>query len=158
MEKYQIVNNPVLLLVEDNPADQNLTKRSIKKHMLNCDLRIVADGESAMDYLRHHGVYVSLDDSPKPDIIVLDLNMPKMDGRQVIQEMKSNPELANIPIIVFTTSSYKKDISESYKLGCNSFITKPANAHEFMNVIKEICSYWFNLVTLPNPRHISYFG
>ena len=133
MEKSKIMNNPVLLLAEDNPADQNLTKRSIKKHTINCDLRIVPDGESAMAYLYHYEEYMALKNSPKPDIIVLDLNMPKMDGRQVIQEMKSNPELANIPVIVFTTSSYNKDIFESYKLGCNSFITKPANACEFMD-------------------------
>lgn len=146
------VNKPVLLLAEDNPADQNLTIRSIKKNAVNCDLRIVADGESAIDYLVHRGDYKSFENNPKPHIVVLDLNMPKMDGRQVIQEIKANPELSNIPIIVFSTSSYKKDISASYQLGCSSFITKPANAHEFMDTMKGICSYWFNLVTLPESQ------
>ena len=146
------LNKPVLLLAEDNPADQTLIKRTIQKNAVNCDLRIVADGERTMDYLNHIGEYITLKNSPKPHIVILDLNMPKKDGRRVIQEMKSDPRFSDIPIIVFTTSSHKKDVVVCYELGCSSFITKPANPHEFMDAIKEICSYWFNLVTLPNTK------
>ena len=152
MGNPKITNTPVILLADDNPADQNLTKRSIHKSAVKCDLRIVSDGEELIDYLSNSEKHLSVHGFRKPSIIILDLNMPRMDGRQVLKVIKSNPGYSEIPVIVFSTSNHKKDISTSYRLGCSSFITKPADVHEFMDAIKEICSYWFNLVKLPDTQ------
>ena len=137
----------LLLLAEDNPADQNLMVRAIERSKVDCDIRTVTDGQQLLDYLNN------LDDTrsteKRPDIILLDLNMPIMDGREVMKILKSDSKYCDIPIIVFSTSKHPKDIKISYTLGCSSFITKPADFHEFINVVKALCFYWFNVVSLP---------
>ena len=141
----------IVLLAEDNPAEQRLAQRALARGKISCDLRIVADGEEAMDYLLRRKRYVDPKQAPRPDLMLLDLNMPKLDGRQVLQQMKSVPQLAIIPVVVLTTSQQEQDILQSYQLGCNSFIKKPVDVHAFIDTMISLGLYWFHLVVLP-PR------
>jgi CheY-like chemotaxis protein len=145
----QEIREAVVLLVEDNPAEQNLARRSFQKSQLNADLRIVSDGEEALDYLNRRKQFSDPASSPTPDIILLDLNLPKIDGKQVLKSIKSTEELANIPVVVLTTSKKEEDILKSYELGCSSFLVKPVEVEEFVKVLKELGSYWLKLVVLP---------
>jgi len=139
----------VVLLVEDNPAEQNLARRSFAKGHVQADLRVVSDGEEAIDYLFRRGVYSDKETSPTPDIILLDLNLPKIDGRQVLERIKSDSNLSKIPVIVLTTSKKEEDILKTYELGCNSFLNKPVEVEDFVKVLSELGSYWLKLVVLP---------
>jgi len=112
---------------------------------------MVNDGEEAMDYLLRQNRFSQTDSAPRPDVILLDLNMPRMDGREFLAKVKSDPELKKLPVIVFTTSDQAGDIARSYTLGCNSYITKPVDPDELSPAIRQLESYWFDLVTL-NPR------
>jgi len=139
----------VVLLAEDNPAEQNLTRRAFREAQVECDLRIVSDGEEALQYLHRQGRYADPGLSPMPSILLLDLNMPRLDGRQVLQRLKQDPELQALPVIVLTTSGAEQDVARSYELGCNSFIQKPFELQEFMEVLASLRNYWLHLVTLP---------
>lgn len=139
----------IVLLVEDDPGDQELTRRALQDDVIKTDLRIVCDGEEAMDYLLQQGAY-TLHTAPRADLVLLDLNMPKMDGRQVLMKMREHPVLRRIPVVVLTTSRQEEDIVRSYDLGCSSFITKPVKMEAFIQATKEIGHYWFELVTLPD--------
>jgi len=139
----------VILLVEDDPGDQELTRRALEEHFDSLDLRIANDGEEAIDYLLKRGSYQDSLDAPRPDLILLDLNMPKIDGKQVLAELKKQQTLKGIPVVVLTTSQRDEDIVQSYALGCNSFITKPVTAEGFWNAMKQLSIYWFELVHLP---------
>ena len=139
----------VILLVEDDPGDQELTRRALTEGVFRADLRIVSDGEEALDYLHRRGAYADSDDAPLPDLILLDLNMPKLDGKDVLRAVKSHVTLRSLPVVVLTTSQQEADVFRSYDLGCNSFISKPVVADAFVDVIRELGSYWFELVTLP---------
>lgn len=141
----------VVLVVEDDPADQELILRAAKTNAAPLDLRMVNDGEEAMDYLLRQNRFSQTDSAPRPDVILLDLNMPRMDGREFLAKVKSDPELKKLPVIVFTTSDQAGDIARSYTLGCNSYITKPVDPDELSPAIRQLESYWFDLVTL-NPR------
>ncbi len=138
----------VVLLVEDDPGDQELTRRALQDDIVRADLHVVSDGEEAMDFLYRRGIY-SLTSAPRPDIVLLDLNMPKLDGRQVLARMRSADNLRHIPVVVLTTSQQEEDILRSYHLGCNSFITKPVELESFIKVVRELGHYWFELVALP---------
>jgi CheY-like chemotaxis protein len=138
-----------VLLIEDDPGDQELTRRALTKGVIKTDLRIVSDGEEALDYLNHGGRYADADAAPTPDVILLDLNMPKLDGREVLRRVKADPRLKRIPVIMLTTSRRESDILRSYNLGCNSFVTKPVEVDDFITAIGELGEYWFELVTLP---------
>jgi len=140
---------PVVLLAEDSPAEQRLAQRALKRGPLHCELRIVSDGKEVMDYLLHRPPYEDAAQTPRPQLLLLDLNMPKLDGRQVLQEIKSNPDLATIPVVVLTTSNQERDILQSYHLGCNSFINKPVDVHEFFDMMRMLSRYWLDLVLLP---------
>ena len=139
-----------ILLAEDNPAEQNLTRRALSKGVMQCDLRIVSDGEEAMAYLLRQGKYEDPEVSPRPDLILLDLNMPRLDGRQVLERTKSDPGINTIPVVVLTTSTHEQDVVRSYELGCNSFINKPVDVHAFLDALKQLGSYWLKLVVLPS--------
>jgi CheY-like chemotaxis protein len=143
------VKAPVILLVEDDLEDQNLAKRAMRGSKLLNNLFIVDDGEAALEYLRRHGDFSDPDDSPRPDLILLDLNMPKIDGRSVLAEIKSDPKLRQIAVIVLTTSIREEDIKLSYDLGVNSYITKPARMESFVKVVRDLEHYWFELAALP---------
>ena len=148
-EIMENVRLATVLLVEDNPAEQNLARRALEKGVMQCDLRVVSDGEEAMDYLLRRGPYVDPGQSPRPHLILLDLNMPKLDGRQVLERIKSDPVLQTIPVVVLTTSRQDEDIARSYELGCNSFISKPVEIHDFLDALRQLGCYWLRLVVLP---------
>lgn len=144
----------VVLLVEDDPGDQELTRRALQEDVLRMDLRIVSDGAEALDYLLRRGQYQAPESSPRPELILLDLNMPKINGRQVLERMKGHPVLKHIPVVVLTTSNQEEDILRSYDLGCNSFVTKPVALEAFLSAVRELGHYWFELVALPSSTEI----
>jgi CheY-like chemotaxis protein len=135
-----------ILLVEDNPGDAKLVQKAFELGRLANKIYHVSDGESALSFLRKEGSYA---DAPRPDIILLDLNMPGLDGREVLARVKSDPELLTIPVIIMTTSSAEQDILESYKLHVNCYITKPVQVQDFINVVKTIDEFWIGIVCLP---------
>jgi len=135
-----------ILLVEDNPGDVRLTQEALKAGKVLNTLRVVGDGMEALAVLRRQGRHR---DVPRPDLVLLDLNLPRMDGTQVLQEVKRDPELAIIPIVVLTSSKAEEDIVKSYNLHANSYITKPVELERFMQVVRSIGEYWLNIVKLP---------
>ena len=140
----------IILLVEDDPDDQDLTKRALKGSKLRNKLCIVDNGEHALDYLFRRSQFTDPKTSPRPDLILLDLNLPKLDGRAVLKEIKGSPELRRIPVVILSTSSQEEDILRSYDLGVNSYITKPVRMEGFIKVIRDLERYWFELVVLPD--------
>jgi CheY-like chemotaxis protein len=141
----------IVLLAEDDLGDQKLARRAFKDSGIANDLRIVGNGEEALDYLLRRGAYEDPKTSPRPDLLLLDLNMPKVDGREVLEEMNRNPDCPNIATVVFTTSKQEEDIAHSYDLNVKSYITKPLEYSSFVETIKLLSQYWFNLIELP-PR------
>ena len=139
----------VVLLVEDNPADQQLTVRAFKKGHVNTDLQIASDGVEAMEYLLGEGKFKDREIYPIPDLILLDINMPRKDGKQVLQEIRDNENLKIIPVIMLTTSDQEKDIIDSYHLGVNAYISKPVRIKDFMDVVNKLEDFWFSLNTMP---------
>jgi two-component system response regulator len=144
-----MVNSAVILLVEDDPADVELTQYTIAKSKILVDLQVVGDGVEALAYLRREGKYT---DAPRPDLILLDLNMPRMDGRTFLSEMRADHTLKVLPVVVLTTSPTEEDIFKSYQLGANCYITKPVGLPEFAKVISAIEDFWFTIVRLPRER------
>lgn len=139
-----------ILLVEDDPGDQELTRRALKHDSLNVDLRVVNDGEEALDYLFRRGDYQDPGSSPTPELILLDLNMPKKNGREVLTELREHERVSRIPVVVLTTSEQEADILRSYDLGCNSYIQKPVEIDQFITSVRRLGTYWFDVVTLPS--------
>jgi len=135
-----------ILLVEDNPGDVRLTEEALREARIANRVWVARDGEEALDFLRQRG---SHSDSPRPDLMLLDLNLPKKDGREVLEEVKSDPELHRIPVIVLTTSSADRDILLSYDLHANCFIKKPIDYDEFISAIRGIENFWLKIVRLP---------
>lgn len=140
--------NSEILLVEDNAADVRLTQEILRKSGMVCNLRVARDGEQAMQMLRRQGEHHDL---PIPDLILLDLNLPIKDGREVLAELKQDNGLRSIPVIVLTTSRADTDVTTCYGLHANSYITKPVDLKEFERVVEDIRRYWFGRVQLP--RH-----
>ena len=139
-----------ILLVEDNPGDIRLTQEALKEGNLSNNLNVVKDGVEAVAYLKQEGKY---EGEPMPDLILLDLNLPKKDGREVLFEIKQDENLKHIPVVILTTSDAEQDISKSYALHANCFITKPVDLEEFMNVVRKIEEFWFGIVKLPPKNH-----
>lgn len=135
-----------ILLVEDNPGDVRLTKEGFSEGKVINNLYVAEDGEEAMAFLRQEEPYQEM---PRPDIILLDLNLPKKDGREVLEEIKSDPDLRAIPVIILTTSKAEEDILKTYNLHANCYITKPVNLEDFILITKSIESFWFSIVKLP---------
>lgn len=135
-----------ILMVEDNPADVRLTREAFKDAKVLNNMSVVVDGEEALMFLRHQGNY---SDAPRPDLILLDLNLPKKDGREVLAEIKSDPALRRIPVVVLTTSEDEKDILKAYDLHVNAYITKPVNLDQFMKVVEAVEDFWLTVVKLP---------
>lgn len=135
-----------ILLVEDSPSDAALTVEALKEGQIPNRLSHVEDGVEAMDFLRQQNKHAK---APRPDLIMLDLNLPRKDGREVLAEIKNDPDLKIIPVIVLTASRSDKDILESYQLNCNCYITKPVNFNQFVGVFKSIENFWLTVVTLP---------
>jgi two-component system, chemotaxis family, response regulator Rcp1 len=135
-----------VLLVEDNPADADLTRETFESSRLQLDLSVVADGAEAIAYLRHQGGYA---DARRPDLILLDLNLPRVDGRQVLANIKEDPDLRNIPVVVLTSSDAERDIVQSYALGANCYVTKPVDLKAFQSIVAAVEGFWFSIVRLP---------
>ena len=137
-----------ILLVEDNPVDVVITKEAFNAGRVRNNVHVAEDGEEAMDFLHKRGKYSS---APTPEIILLDLNLPKKDGRDILAEVKADPSLRRIPVIVLTTSEDKEDIRRSYDLQANCFITKPADTEQFAKAMGRVGEFWYSVVRLPAP-------
>lgn len=138
-----------ILLADDDPDDRQLTKEAFEENHLANDLRFVADGEELMDYLHQRGKYAAPGAAPTPGLILLDLNMPRKDGREALREIKSDPRLKNIRVIVMTTSKAEEDVIRSYDLSASSYITKPVTFERLVEVIRALGKYWLEIVELP---------
>ena len=139
----------VFLIAEDDDDDYFLTKEALEEsHLLNSLYR-VKNGEELLDFLLHQGSYADSNDAPRPTLIFLDLNMPKMDGREALKRIKSHPDLRRIPVVALTTSDAEEDIVKTYDLGVNSFIRKPVSFDAFLRTIRILKEYWLEIVTLP---------
>jgi CheY-like chemotaxis protein len=148
------VKSPVIVLADDDPDDLDMTRRALVKNDLAGEFYTVDDGEELLDFLHHRGKFAPPALSPTPALILLDLNMPKMDGSEALREIKSHPELHRIPVVVMTTSAAPKDITRAYELGTNSFITKPITLSELIEVTRVLGQYWFSIVKLPEKSGI----
>ena len=135
-----------ILLVEDNPGDVRLTKEALRGARVTNELHVVGDGEEAIAFLNRQGVH---EDAPRPDIVLLDLNLPRLDGSEVLAQIKSDPDLAKIPIIVLTSSSAEADIQRAYALHANCFISKPVDFTEFIHAVRGLEGFWLKIVRLP---------
>ena len=141
------IGSPIeILLVEDNPGDIRLTQEALKEAKLTNTLNVVTDGVEALDFLRRQGSYA---DAVRPNLILLDLNMPRKDGREVLTEIKEDPDLRRIPVVVLTTSDAEVDILKSYNLHANCYINKPVDIEQFIEVVKTIKNFWMTVVKLP---------
>ncbi len=141
-----------LLIAEDDPDDRLMVEEAWRESLLANDLYFVEDGEELMDYLKHRGKYAGGVDAPRPGLILLDLNMPKKDGREALKEIKADPDLRCIPVVVLTTSKAEEDIVRSYDTGANSFITKPVTFEALVEVLKVLRKYWLEIVQLPTHK------
>lgn len=138
-----------VLLVEDDPGDELMTREAFEDNKIRNTLHVVRDGEEALEFLYRRGDYA---DAPRPDLILLDLNLPKYDGREVLAEIKSDPELSLIPVVVLTTSSAEEDILRSYKLHANAYVTKPVDLDQFIAAVRQIDEFFVTVVRLPGRR------
>lgn len=135
-----------VLLVEDDPGDVLMTREAFEDYKVRNHLHVVNDGTGAMAFLRREGEYA---DAPRPDLVLLDLNLPRMDGREVLQEIKSDPELSSIPVVVLTTSEAEEDVLRSYSLHANAYVTKPVDFERFIHVVRQIDDFFVTVVRLP---------
>ena len=135
-----------ILLVEDNPGDVRLTIEALRESKIHNNLQVAKDGVEALAKLRRQGAY---GDSPRPDIVLLDLNLPKKDGREVLEEIKADEELKRIPVVILTTSQAEEDILKSYNLHANCYITKPVDLEQFIKVVRSVQEFWLTIVKLP---------
>ena len=142
-----IPSQPIeILLVEDNPGDVRLTQEALRDAKVQNRVNVVQDGVEALEFLHQQGAYA---DAPRPDVILLDLNLPRKDGREVLAEVKADPDLRRIPVVVLTTSEADEDILRAYNLNANFYITKPVDFDQFFKVIHSIESFWLSIVKLP---------
>ena len=138
-----------ILLVEDSPTDAKITQKALERGRVKNKLFHVSDGAEAIDFLFHQGAYADPEQAPRPDLILLDLHLPKMDGKEVLSEIKANADLRSIPVIMLTTSQREEDIAKTYELGVNSYITKPVEFEDFLKVVLAISEYWLVISKLP---------
>ncbi len=144
---YELIT---ILMADDDPDDRLLTAKALNEYRLVNGVRFVENGAELMDYLCHRGQFADPATSPTPDLILLDLNMPTKDGREALKEIKADPDLRKIPVVVLTTSEAEEDIVRSYNLGVNSYITKPVTFQALAELMKVLSRYWFEIVKLPN--------
>jgi len=144
------INKHDILLVEDNPGDARLTIEAFKEGEMNNNLHVIEDGVEAIAFLRREGKYTA---APRPDLILLDLNLPKKDGREVLAELKDDPELRSIPVVILSTSNAERDINNTYDYHANCYITKPVDFEQFVRVVKSIENFWVSIAQLPQSSH-----
>jgi len=135
-----------VLLIDDDPGDELITREAFEHNKINNNLHVAHDGEEGLDFLYQRGAY---EGAPRPDLVLLDLNLPKYDGRQLLETIKSDPDLKHIPVVVLTTSSAEEDILRSYKLHANAYVTKPVDLDQFMNAVRQIDEFFVQVVRLP---------
>jgi two-component system, chemotaxis family, response regulator Rcp1 len=135
-----------ILMVEDNPVDVLVTREALKQGRILNNLSVAEDGEEALDFLFRTGQFSA---APRPDLILLDLNLPKKDGREILAELKNNPSLRSIPVVILTTSQAEEDVMRSYDCGANCFIVKPVDLEQFTSTIRSVEDFWFSIVKLP---------
>jgi len=140
-------------MAEDDSDDRLLVTDALAACELENTIRFVADGEELMDYLLHRGKYLTPESAPSPTFILLDLNMPKKDGRQALAEIRAHPDLRRLPVVVFTTSRAESDVGTVYDLGANSFVVKPVAFDALVKIVGQLAQYWFGIVEHPSPRH-----
>jgi CheY-like chemotaxis protein len=145
----------LILMAEDDADDRLLVQDAFSECGSGDTVRFVADGEELVDYLLRRGKYTKASESPRPDLILLDLNMPRKDGREALKEIRAHHELRRVPVVVFTTSRADTDIERVYELGANSFVTKPAGFDELVATVSRLTGYWFSIVELPPPGKIA---
>jgi CheY-like chemotaxis protein len=138
-----------ILIAEDDPDDRLLTQRALGMSRVVNDLRFVEDGEELMEYLLHQGRYTDAAKAPRPGLVLLDLNMPRKDGREALKEIKSHPQLHQIPVVVMTTSKAEEDVLRSYDVGANSYVVKPVTFDRLVDLMKTLGTYWVEFVELP---------
>ena len=138
---------PEILLVDDNPADANLTSEVLATSERQSHISTVSDGEQALAFLHRTGKYA---DAVRPDLLILDLNLPRRDGRSVLAEVKADPELNELPVVVFTTSRSSRDIARCYELGANCYVSKPGNLGQFFSAVRSLEAFWFGFASLPD--------
>ncbi|MBC7951528.1 MAG: response regulator [Rhodospirillaceae bacterium] len=144
------INNAiVILMADDDPADVLLTQKALEECRLKNEFRHVSDGQEMLDYLRRQGRYTDPASSPRPGLILLDLNMPGMDGRAALTALKADADLRRIPVVILSTSKADEDVARSYDLGANSFVSKPVTFDGLVEVVRTLDTYWFQLVALP---------
>nr|WP_238339204.1 response regulator [Candidatus Manganitrophus noduliformans] len=147
MMNGKTIGGPIeILLVEDSPGDVRLTKEALKEGKVLNNLNVVGDGVEALAFLRKEGPYTNM---TRPDLILLDLNLPKKDGREVLEAIKNDPDLKRIPVVILTTSSAEKDVLKSYDLHANCYVTKPVDFEQFITVVKSVEDFWLTVVKLP---------
>ena len=139
----------VILMADDDADDQKLTRKALTESRLVNELHTVEDGEELLDYLRRQGAFAGPGQAPRPHVILLDLNMPRKDGREALEEIKNDPNLCHIPVVVLTTSEEDEDIFRSYQIGASSYITKPVTFDGLVKVMQSLGNYWFQIVRLP---------
>lgn len=142
----EVLQPVVILLAEDNAGDVRLVEEALKENKIRNDLHVARDGVEAVAFLRREGEHAS---APRPDLILLDLNMPRMSGREVLAEIKQDPSLRRIPVVVLTSSDNDKDLLESYDLHANAYVTKPLDLGRFVEVVRKVEEFWFSIVRLP---------
>lgn len=143
-----------ILIAEDDPDDQLLTREALEESRIANTVYFVEDGQELLDYLRRQGPYVD-SSLPRPDLILLDLNMPRMDGREALAAIKADPDLRRIPIVILTTSKAEEEVVRAYNLGANSFIVKPVSFDGLVQAVRVLTEYWFSIVRLPKPEGVN---
>jgi len=146
MSVAELMKPVEILLIEDNPGDVRLTKEALKEAKAINNLTVLKDGDEALAFLRHQGIY---DNAATPHLILLDLNLPRKDGREVLAEIKADEKLKRIPVVVLTTSQDEQDVFKSYNLHANCYVTKPVDLEQFISVVKSIEDFWLGIVVLP---------
>jgi len=146
------MNRKILLLVEDNPDDEMLTIRALQKHNLANEIVVARDGQEALDYLFGEGEYEARDEEELPQVILLDLKLPKVDGLQVLERIRANPRTRAVPVVVLTSSNEEQDIIRSYDLGANSYVRKPVDFEQFVEAARQLGLYWLVLNEVPYGR------
>lgn len=152
------MQNKVVLLVEDNPDDEALTLRALNRHNLANEIVVARDGQEALDYLFCEGQYSDRDASVVPQLILLDLKLPKVDGLQVLKELRANEKTKRVPVVVLTSSNQQQDMIRSYDLGANSYVRKPVDFEQFLEAARQLGMYWLMLNEVPGESHDSVSG
>ena len=149
MARVGVTESTVLLMADDDPADCLLTEKALRRADITCPLYVVHDGAELLDYLKHEGDYTDPAAAPRPSLILLDLNMPKVNGTEVLERLREEPELSRIPVVILTTSDEERDIATSYALGANAYMVKPSAFDDMVSVAEVVKAHWLETVRLP---------